>query len=142
MQGNDISDYYSPGQGVVFEGLLASPQQRRLFKNPVVSDWRKELRRWKPNELPLKALIDTSDRLGISSEVYTFLGDDAVEAIDDWLLRKGISVPIYNYSNVEELAYDLKFKRSLRTIYVPLTEQAFIIGLRAQVVDPKKAWTP
>lgn len=142
MLGNDISEFYSPGQGVIFEGLLAVPPARRIFRNPNISDWRKELRKWKPNELPLKALIDTSDRLGISSEVYTFLDELAVEAIDDWLLRKGISVPIYHYQNVDELAYDLKFKRSIRTIYVPLQEQAFTIGLRSQVVDPKKAWTP
>ena len=55
--------------------------------------------------------------------------------------RKGISLPVFVYDNVEELAYDLRFKRSMRTIYVPDQEQALTIGLRAQVVDSKKAWT-
>jgi hypothetical protein len=89
----------------------------------------------------LKALVDYSDRLGIDTEVYTFLGQDAVDAIDRWLGRKGISLPVYSYNSVEELSYDLRFKRSVRTIYVPEQEQAAIIGLRATVADSKKAWS-
>jgi hypothetical protein len=44
------------------------------------------------------------------------------------------------FKNVEELAYDLKFQRSIRTIYVETQEQGSIIGIRSHVVDPKKAW--
>lgn len=141
MQGNDIASFNQIGQGVVFEELLASPPIRRFF-NRFDKDWHKELRRWKVNELPVKALIDTSDRLGIDTEVYQFLHEEATTAIEDWLHRKGVSLPVYYYTNIEELAYDLRFKRSVRTIYVPTQEQAQIIGLRATVVDPKKAWTP
>lgn len=140
MQGNDIRDFQDVGQGVIFEGLLASPPPKRIFQR-VDDDWDKELRKWKAHDLPLKALVDTSDRLGISTEVYTFLGDAAGDAIDRWLGRKGISLPVFVYDNIEDLAYDLRFKRSMRTIYVPEQEQALTIGLRAQVVDPKKAWT-
>lgn len=139
MQGNDIGNFNVLGQGVIFEGLLASPSDRRLFQR-YNKDWNKELRRWKPHDLPLKALIDTSDRLGIDTEVYTFLGEDALEPIESWLVRKGISLPVYSYNDVAELAYDLRFKRSVRTIYVPDQEQAAVIGIRSQVVDPQKAW--
>lgn len=140
MQGNDIGSFNVIGQGVIFEGLLASPPERRFFQRSS-ADWDKELNKWKPHDLPLKALIDTSDRLGIDTEVYTFLGYEAVDAVDRWLGRKGISLPVYGYDNVEELAYDLRFKRSVRTIYVPEQEQGAIIGIRATVVDNKKAWT-
>ena len=44
------------------------------------------------------------------------------------------------YSSVEELSYDLRFQRSVRTIYVETQEQASIIGIRSHVVDTKKAW--
>lgn len=139
MQGNDIAQFNVIGQGVVFEGLLASPPERRLFQR-ADKDWNKELRKWKTHDLPVKALIDTSDRLGVDTEVYTFLGDDAVDAVENWLVRKGVSLPVYGYNSVEELAYDLRFKRSVRTIFVPEQEQAAIIGIRATVVDSKKAW--
>ena len=140
MQGNDIGTFGDTGQGVVFENLLASPPARKFFER-TISDWDKELSKWKPHELPLKALIDTSDRLGVNTEIYTFLGFDAVDAIENWLLRKGISLPVFSYANVEDLAYDLRFKRSVRNIYVPDQEQAAVIGIRATVVDTKKAWT-
>jgi hypothetical protein len=140
MQSNDIGNFNDIGQGVVFEGLLASPPERRFFQR-ADADWDKELSKWKPHELPLKALVDYSDRLGIDTEVYTFLGLDAVDAIDRWLGRKGVSLPVYGYANPEELSYDLRFKRSVRTIYVPEQEQAAIIGIRATVADSKKAWS-
>lgn len=140
MLGNDIGAFGDIGQGVIFEGLLASPPVRKFFERSS-NDWDKELRKWKAHELPLKALIDTSDRLGVNTEVYTFLGSDAVDAIEDFLLRKSISLPVFSYNDIEDLAYDLRFKRSVRTIYVPDQEQAAIIGLRATVVDNKKAWT-
>lgn len=140
MQGNDIAINADIGQGVIFEGLIASPPQRRFFKKQN-SDWDVELRSWKTHDLPLKALIDSSDRLGINTEVYTFLNDGyASDAVDNWLARKGLSLPVYGYYNIEELAYDLRFKRSVRTIYVPTQEQAALIGIRATVVDPQKAW--
>lgn len=140
MEGNDISSFNTIGQGVIFEGLLASPPERRFFQRQD-NNWNKELRKWKAHDLPLKALVDTSNRLGIDTEVYTFLGDEVVDAIENWLVRKDVSLPVYAYTNVEELAYDLRFKRSVRTIYVPEQEQAAIIGIRATVVDSKKAWT-
>ena len=139
MQGNDIANFNVIGQGVIFEGLLASPSERRVFQR-YNKDWNKELRRWRAHDLPLKALIDTSDRLGIDTEIYTFLGEEAVEPIESWLVRKGISLPVYSYANIQELAYDLRFKRSVRTLYVPEQEQAAIVGIRAQVVDSEKAW--
>lgn len=140
MQGNDIGSFADIGQGVIFEGLLASPPPKRLFTR-TDSSWDKELSKWKPHDLPLKALIDTSDRLGVNTEVYTFLDADAVDAVEHWLVKKGISLPVFFYNNIEELAYDLRFKRSVRIIYVPDQEQASVIGIRATVVDNKKAWT-
>lgn len=140
MQGNDISVGMDVGQGVIFEGLLAVPPDKKygLFKRTTETG-EKYIRDWKPNELALKALIDTSDRLGVSTEVYTFL--PFAEDIESWLFRKGVSLPVFHYTNIEELAYDLRFKQSIRRILVPTSEQATVIGMRATVVDPQKAWT-
>lgn len=141
MQGNDIGEYWTRGQGVIFENVLASPTdsiKENFYKSR--QNWSKYLALWKPHELPLKAMIDSSSRLGIATDVYTFIDSDAVSAVDEWLLRKGISVAVMYYPSVEELAYDLKFQRSINTIYVANQDQASIIGLRSHVVDLKKAW--
>lgn len=141
MQGNDIMSYDTRGFGLIFEDLLASPPQGlKGLLTKTSSDWNKTIQRWKPHDLPLKALADHTNRLGIGAEVYTFLSPEAAEVIDAWLTRKGISVPVIYYLNVQELAYDLRFKRSIRVIYVPHEEQARVIGLRATVVSSESAW--
>lgn len=144
MFGNDIQSYEDVGYGVVFEELLASPPGgikgigSSLYK--ARNNWNRVLNLWDSNDLPLKSLYDTTHRLGIGAEVYTFLAIDAVEAVDNWLQRKGMSLPVLYYKNVGELEYDLRFKRSVRTIFVPHQEQAFVLGLRATVSSPTSAW--
>jgi hypothetical protein len=141
MEKGDIQSYDSRGFGVVFEGLLASePSGLRGLISARSKDWDKIIRSWSPNDLPLKALADHTNRLGIGAEVYTFLDPAAPEAIDKWLVRKGISVPVHYYETVNELSYDLRFKRSIRVIYVPQHEQAKIIGVRATVTSTETAW--
>jgi len=143
MQGNDLMSYDTRGYGIVFEGVLATPPDRSLRQIFTTSSpkWEKDLPRWKANELPLKSMIDTTSRLGIGCDVYTFLGEDAVAPIERWLSRKGISVPVSYYEDATFLEYDLRFNRSIRTILVPTDELAQIIGLRARVVPSDRGWT-
>jgi hypothetical protein len=141
MQGNDIAEYSVKGQGVIFEGVLATIPDKltsKFYKQR--NNWEKYIQLSVPHELPLKAMIDSCVRLGISTDVYTFIDVGATDPIERWLSKKGISVAVHYYENVEELAYDLKFQRSLKTIYVENQQQSSIIGLRSHVVDKKKAW--
>jgi len=141
MQGNDIAEYSVRGQGVIFEGVLATLPDSLIAKfYKQRNQWERYIQAVTPHELSLKAMIDSSVRLGIATDVYTFVDPRAVNPIEQWLSRKGISVAVFYYMNVEELAYDLKFQRSLKTIYVENQEQASIIGLRSHVVDKQKAW--
>lgn len=145
MQGNDLLDFSSVTQGVIFEGVLATPPtnpvastKAAFFKNR--ENWKAYLRLWLPNDLPLKSMIDSAMRLGVGTNVYTFISQGFAEEVDMWLMRKGISVEVLYYESVEELAYDLRFQRQLRTIYTATEEQAAVIGIRSHVVDQKKAW--
>lgn len=142
MEGNDLMNYDTRGYGIMFEGVLASPPKEKAltFFRKATNDWERIIPKWRANELPLKSMIDTTDRLGIGCEVYTFLSEDAVEPIDQWLLRKGVSVPVYYYEGAEWLEYDLRFKRSIRTVLVATEEDANVIGLRARVVPSDRGW--
>jgi hypothetical protein len=146
MLGNDISEYATTGQGIVFDGLLAKPptgsktlletiQRRR-------NNWDAVLRLWEPNDLPIKALSDSINRLGIGTDVYTFIHPDVVDAMDRWLTRKGISTPVYYYESAEMLEYDLRFQRAVRIIYTSDEAVSQVLGIRSTVVGPDKAWTP
>jgi hypothetical protein len=146
MQGNDISEFASIAQGVVFDGLLASPPEGgRAFLESVQrrrNNWDAVIRMWEPNDMPLKALSDCVNRLGLGTDVYTFTHPDAVDAIDRWLIRKGINCPVYYYESPEMLEYDLRFQRAVRIIYTSDEEIARTLGIRSTVVSPDKAWTP
>lgn len=146
MQGNDIAPFSPTAQGVVFDDLLASPPTgaktilESLHKRR--NDWDAVLRLWEPHDLPLKVLSDCVNRLGIGTDVYTFIHPDAVDAVDRWLVRKGISTPVYYYESSEMLEYDLRFQRAVRIIYTSSEEVAQILGPRATVSPNDKAWTP
>lgn len=144
MQGNDIISFQSIGYGVIFEDLLASPPEGIKSLGALLhktrNNWDKFINHWKPNDLPLKALYDTTNRLGVGAEVYTFLHADAAPAIESWLARKGITSPVIHYESPQLLEYDLRFKRAVRTIFVPHKDQAEILGIRATVTPSTSAW--
>jgi len=144
MERGDIAIGSYVGQATLFEGVLATPptgltsvkEKFYIRKN----DWDSAMNLWRPNDLPLKSLIDSVERLGISTDVITFLSPEAVEPVYRWLVRKGVTTPVYFYENAESYADDLKYNRSVRVVYVPNKEIAYTLGMRATVVGPDAAW--
>jgi hypothetical protein len=69
MLGNDIQSYDYIGFGVVFEDLLATPPVKLKALGASLyqarNNWNRVIEQWKPNDMPLKALYDTTNRLGI-----------------------------------------------------------------------------
>lgn len=142
MERGDIATYVAPERACLFEGLIAEPPTKlhRLL-NLVDKDATDDLKRWKANEMPLKSLIDSTNRLGIHTQVFTLLGPFMEEPIYHWLLRKGVSCSVYGYTNINDALDDFKYNRGLNTIYVPTTELAHTIGIRAKVVSPSTSWS-
>lgn len=146
MEGNDIGSWSVSGQGVVFEGVLASPPHRRVpaLKSLVAGrtpSWESRIAHWKANDIPLKSMIDCVNRLGIKTSVYTFLAEDAVDPIERWLARKGVIATCLFYASPKLLAEDLIYDRSVHTVYVPSVELARELGVRATVVGPDTRWS-
>jgi hypothetical protein len=145
MEKGDISTHDHPSLACVFEGLLANPPKRssRIFGKlkRVDDDLPSDLRGWTPNELPIKSLIDLTNRIGISTLVITFMGPDMEEPIYRWLLRKGVAPNVQGYRSIEEFREDLKYNRLLSTVYVADSEQAAQLGIRATVVSTTSTWS-
>lgn len=141
MERGDIATYDRPERACMFEGLLANPPHklRTLFRRE--EDALTSLKNWTANELPLKSLIDSTNRLHIHTQVFTLLGHDMEELVYQWLLRKGVACSVYAYSSIDDAITDFRYNRSLHTIYVPTQEVASQIGLRAKVVSPSIAWS-
>jgi len=144
MQGNDLSSFTARSQATMFEGVLASPPEgiakvkaSFYLRN---EKWDSYLRLWQPNTLPIKSLSDSVNRLGIGTEVYTLLPPQVADAIERWLIKKGISTNVVAYQDIKELAYDLSINRGINQIYVSEYEHYKLLGLRATVVSSKTAW--
>lgn len=146
MERGDIGVFATLGQSCVFEGLLASPPAsvgrriRERFRTQI-NDWDSALKLWKPHDLPIRSISDHINRLGISTHVVTFLAPEAAEPIYRWLLRKGISTSVTYYPTPAEYRSDLKYDMGIKTVYVPDTEMAAVLGIKATVVSPDVPWS-
>ena len=105
MERNDIQADAPIKQACLFEGVLAAPpvktlQKLRAAKAVRQHEWHRYIGMWTPYEMPLKSLVDSVNRRGIGVEVYTCLHEGVVDAIDRWLARKGVSVPVYQFENL------------------------------------------
>lgn len=146
MEGGDIGNYARMYQACVWEGVLATPPESVSSKTKykiasIKSDWETMIGMWKPVDMGVKSLVDCVNRLGIGTDVVTFLHPDAADHIYKWLVKKGVSTSVIYYESPEEYAIDLRYNRGIKTVYVASQEDALTIGLRAHVVDPKTAWS-
>jgi hypothetical protein len=94
----------------------------------------REVRLWRPNELPLKSVIHMINKLGIGVEVYTYMDPMFVPAIEHWLARKGADVQVFAYYDVDELYEDFKYNRDVHTFFTTSEEDAKRLGIRSTVV--------
>ena len=145
MERNDIQADAPIRQACLFEGVLAAPpdktiQKMRAAKAVRQHEWHRYIGMWTPYELPIKSLVDSVNRRGIGVEVYTCLTEGVEDAIDRWLLRKGVSVPVYQFENIYEILAEMKFHHPSVRIHVATEEQAQLLGLRARVASPHKEW--
>ncbi len=145
MERNDIQANAPIKQACLFEGVLAAPpattlQKMRAGKAIRQHEWHRYLGMWTPYEMPLKSLADSVNRRGIGVEVYTCLYSGVEQAIDSWLARKGVSVPVFYFEDITEIRDDLKYHHPSMRIHVATEEQAQVLGLRARVASPHKEW--
>ena len=145
MEDNDIHPEAPIKQACLFEGVLAAPPTKvthRLRAATAVRqhEWNRYIGLWQPHELPLKSLIDSVLRRGVGVEVYTMLPVGADDAIDRWLARKGVSVPVYQFEDIHEISEEMKYHSPSMRVHVATEEQAHILGIRARVASPTREW--
>lgn len=151
MEGNDIGVTVHKHFACWFEGLLmytADPEneptrrwwQRKRHVEPITEGdeyVRGIVRRWRPNEYPLKSIIHLQERLGIGVEVYTYYDPSFVPEIEHWLARKGAHCQVYAFDSLRDLQDEMKYNRAVHTLFTPYEDDAKAIGWhRATVVNP------
>jgi hypothetical protein len=156
VEGNDIGVTVFAHRACMFEGLIMTPQEEEMQQTK--GKWWKRLasdkeeygsddrhitsvvKRWRPNEMPLKSLYHLVNHYNIGVEVYTYLPEEFVPAIEHWLARKGISVTVYPYDDVFDLIEDFKYNRDVQVLYTPSETDAQAIGIRATVALPDRTF--
>lgn len=144
MEKGDIAPTTHKHIACWFEGLIVNvqevPEKRRLFRREreeTEEEWIKsQVRRWQINEMPLKSVYHMVNQLDLGVEVYTYMDEALVPAIEHWLARKGISVNVYPYEDFDMLKDDFKYNRDVHTLFTPFEEDAAMIGFRATVALP------
>ena len=152
MEKNDIGVDVRQHMACMFEGLLmrrleVAPEKRGLFtrfkKEEDLTEEefiKREVRLWRPNDLPIKSASHMINKLGLGLEVYTYLDPLFVDAIEHWLSRKGVDVTVYAYYDLADLHDDFKLNRDVHTLYTPFEEDAKVLGIRTTVVLPDRAF--
>lgn len=147
MEDNDISPYITSTVAVMFEGIITLPSdashgKKKFWQRPVEVDRTVDsvVRSWRVNELPLKSLIHMVNQLQMRVDVYTYYDSDYTEAIEHWLARKGVSVSVYSYEDLDGLRDDFKYNRDVHTLYTPFEEDAALLGPRATVMSSLGTW--
>lgn len=153
MLGNDIGDTVHKHVACMFEHLIMEPLpepeakkglfgfRRKKDEELTEEEWvKRQMRLWKPNDLPLKSLIHMTTKLGISVEVYTYMDPLYVPYIESWLARKGATCAVWAYYDVNDLYDDFKYNRDVHTMYTTSEEDARVLGMRSTVVLPDRAF--
>lgn len=145
MERGDIGPYAPLQLAVVFDGLLAKkPEGTRYLAAAAayrLNNYDKYMSHWKPNELPIKFIVDAVNRRNIGVSIYTFLNPILHDALDRWLVRRNITIPPIHVEDAKEIAETVKYFPGIRQVFVPDQEQAAIIGIKATVVSADKAWS-
>lgn len=146
MDGNDIGAFTTSRQAAVWEGLLATTKQgrfnefhrKRLAKAQRWDDW---LTLWEPQEVALKTMVYQHNRMGIATDVYTFIDEGLVDPLEHWLARKDVSCKVFYYPNRKDLIEDLRYNRSVQRVLCGDQDLAADIGIRAMCVGKGKGWS-
>ena len=139
MEKGNIAEHHRYERACIFENLLANPPKTPKWF-PSRSDADNPLKGWTANELPLKSVIDSTNRLGLPLAVITLLGVDMEDPIYRWLLKRGVACTVLAFDGLEDALEAFKYNQWFRTIYVPTEELAQIIGIRSTVVSPSAAF--
>lgn len=151
MEGNDIGVTLINRVAVMFEGLIyidtvepAIQVKRGILRRKTVDvadlTLEQQVRRWRPRELPLKSLLHMVNQLHQRVEVYTYFNVEFVPHIETWLQRKGVSVPVYSYVDLEALRDDFRFNREVTTLYTPYEDDVPWLGYRCNVMSLDGTW--
>lgn len=140
MLNGDISNYAEPRLMLVFEGLIGlhhDPKARARYGfHARLGNWKRAVRSFEINEQCAKVIVDTVWRKRYTVDVVTFLDEDIVEPLAEFLDDKGLPVGHVTYSDKTMLARELNYRLDVVGVFHPNPSDAFMFGSKGYYVNP------
>lgn len=125
---------------LVFEGLIGVlPDAKARAKYSMlakVGNWKRAVRCFEVNEPCAKVLVDVVWRKRYSVDVVTFLDEDVVDPLADWLDAKGLPVGNVDFADKTMLARELNYRLDVVGVFYPNASDIFMFGSKGYLVDP------
>lgn len=140
MQGGDISGDLVPRIVLVFEhlvGVLPTASQGAQFSAyRRIRSWKRAVRLFQVNDLLAKQMWHVTWHLHHQLEVVTFLHDDAVQPISDWIDEHDLPVHRVWYSEPNKLARKIATMPDLAAIFDPDPAHQLTFGRLGRIINP------
>jgi hypothetical protein len=140
MLHGDISNRVEPRLMLVFEGLIGvHPDARSRAKYSMhtrLGNWRRAVRTFEINEGCAKVVVDAVWRRRYSLDVVTFLDEEIVDPLADWLDAKGLPVGNVTYADKTMLARELNYRLDVVGVFHPNPADVLVFGSKGYLVDP------
>lgn len=138
MLNGDISNRVEPRLLVVFEGLIALPPERQMLTHfgRRAGKIRKQVQQLRSNEKAARVINDTVWRHRYAVDVVTFMGEEYIEPVTDWLDEHGIPASNVIASERPLLARELVYRLDVVGVFSPDPNDALVFGSKGYIVNP------
>lgn len=149
MQRGDLSNELVPRLVLVFEnlvGIVPKGPSRVSYEGFLrTKRWKRAIPYLLVNDLLAKQMWHVTWHLHYQLEVVTFLHEDAVQPISDWIDVQDLPVHRVWYSDPNKLARKIATMPDLAVIFDPDPRHALTFGRKGRIINPAspditKAW--
>lgn len=140
MRNGDISNQQEARLLLVFEGLIATlPSAKARGKYDMlarVGQWKRAVRQFKINEPAARIIWDTAFRRGYSLDAVTFLDEDALEHVEEFIAAENLPIGHVTYSDKYLLARSLNYRPDVVGVFHANPADVLVYGSKGYLVNP------
>jgi hypothetical protein len=150
VQRGDIDNELVPRLVLVFENLIGvvsgRPLSAQAFQTYVrTKRWKRAVSYLAVNDPLAKQMWHVTWHLGYQLEAVTYLHEDAVQPISDWIDRNDLPVHRVWYSEPNKLARKIATMPDLAAIFDPDPAHTLTFGRKGRIINPSapdilRAW--
>ena len=140
MERGDISNEVVPRLAIVFENLIGllptKPDQAKFTTYRKFHQYKRAVKVFQPNEMLIHRVWDITWRMHWQVEAITYLGEEFVEPIEEWIDREDLPISSVRAYDPNLLAREIAYMPYLAAIFDPDPGHQFTFGAKGRIVGP------